>query len=510
MKRWEILASVLMAATALALLVVFGVDALGQGRHAGDESGVLAQDRAGLQANDVVTNAFSYQGVLKEGGQPVTGDRQMIFRLYEDDDCTTSVGDSVTRTVSVSDGLFDVSLSFAHETFDGRALWLETEVDGTIIGCQRIQNVPYANSVRPGAVISGPVSSDAQLLHVRSGSETADEGVVGAKIGRRSSLGYPVGLYGYGYDYGSVGVWGASDSPFGWGVNGIADGSNSIGVRGIANAFTSTTHGVYGEAASSDGYGGYFANTATAENGWALAAEGRHGAIITATSGSALVATGSGDSAVGDDGVRGGHTGDGVVGFSSGGGNLDNGVVGFTNGGYGVYGFSNATGQYGGYFDDPILVNGGCTGCTMSYVARNTSDRSLQVGDLVRTDGVEASAAGGEQPVMQVALAGSGDRVLGVVRGRTAVTMVEPGTDDAKPGPHYGPIGGDATPGDYLIVVVQGMAQVRLDPAAQVSTGDGITAGLDGAIEAADASSVGMVLDEPDGDGLAWVLVGFD
>jgi hypothetical protein len=503
-KKMKLWVSMLIVVGGAVLLIAFSVRAVGQ------EQDVTQDELGRRRATGVVTSAFAYQGVLEEDGQPVTGNRQMVFRLTSDDGCTTQVGSSVTRNVSVSDGLFSVDLSFDATAFDGRALWLETEVEGNVIGCQPIQTVPYANSVRPGAIISGSVGSEAQLLHVRSGTALPDEGVLGAKLGLRTSLGYPVGVYGYARDFGSVGVWGESDSEFGWGVNGVAEGTSSIGVRGIAEAFTSTTYGVYGEAASADGYGGYFLNTAVSNGGWALAANGRHGAVITSTGGSALVANGSGDSAIGDDGVRGEHTGDGVVGSSSSTGNLDNGVVGFSAGGYGVYGFSNGTGQFGAYFNDPIFVNGGCTGCTMSYVARNTSGTPLRVGDLARAEGVEVSAAGGQQPIMQVARARSGDRVVGVVLGRTELTMAEPGADDVQPGPHYGPISGDAEPGDYLVVVVQGLAQVRVDPTAGIETGDLMAAGADGARQAVDTSSFGTVLGKAESEGVVWVLVGFN
>ena len=464
---------------------------------------------ANAQAGEVVTSSFTYQGVLKEGGQPVDGSRDMTFRLYTDDGCAAMVGDPVHRTVAVSDGLFDASLAFDPDLYSGQALWLETEVEGTVIGCQRIRAVPYASGLRPGAIISGSVGSDDSLFHVRSGTTAPDEGVVGAQIGRRSSLGYPVGVYGYAYDFGSTGVWGRSDSQFGWGVNGVANGWESIGVRGIATAFTSTTYGVYGEANSPYGYAGYFEHTSSSGEGVGMTAVGPTGAVITGTDGLGLRVSASG-SAGDDDAVRGEHTsGDGVVGFSDGAGDLDNGVVGFTDGGYGVYGFSNAFGQYAGYFDGPISADG-CTGCTMSYVAQNGSKEDLQAGDPVRIEGVQAPLAGAEQPVMEVARAGSGDDVLGVVLGRTEITMVRPGTDDAKPGAHLGPTLGAAAPGDYLVVVVQGMAEVRVGAAGQVDSGDQIAAGDDGAVRALDVASFGIVLGESEEDGLVWALVGFD
>ena len=375
-----------------------------------------------VSATQVITSSFSYQGVLQENGGLVDGSREMVFSLYTDGTCTTQVGDALTEIVSVNEGLFSVGLNFDAVHFNGQSLWLETEVEGTAVGCQLLQTTPYALSLRPGAIISGPVGSEAQLLHVRSGATSADEGVVGAQIGLRTSLGYPVGLYGYAYDYASVGVWGVSDSEFGWGVNGIANGPDSIGVRGIANAVTSTTYGVYGEANSPAGYAGYFEHIGTTGDGVALSANGPTGGVITGTDGIGLSVSASGSTG-GDDAIRGEHAGgDGVVGFSDGPDDLDNGIIGFTNGGYGVYGFSNAAGQYAGYFDGPIRV-GSCTGCTMTYIARNTSTGTLEKGDVVQADGVEPQLAGELQPVMRVTAADSSEQVLGVVLGRTTRTV---------------------------------------------------------------------------------------
>jgi hypothetical protein len=123
--------------------------------------------------------------------------------------------------------------------------------------------------------------------------------------------------------------------------------------------------------------------------------------------------------------------------------------------------------------------------------------------------------AGEQQPVMQVMPLQTGAQPLGVVLGRTEMTMVEPGADDARPGPHYGPTDGPAKPGDYLVIVVQGLTQVRVDPATEVQAGQMVAAGAGGVARAFDASdtetsALGMALDEVDGDGMVWVLVGFD
>ena len=501
MKKERLFVSLFIAGVAFLLLVGWGSS---RGRVQAART-----SPTGIGAADVVTDTFSYQGVLQEDGDPVSGNRQMIFTLHREAACASPVGDPVTKTVSVNDGLFNVGLGFDPTHFDGKALWLETTVEGTVIGCQRFQTTPYALSLRPGAIISGPVGSDAQLFEIRSGTTSADEGVVGAQLGRRTSIGYPVGVYGYAYEFGSVGVWGVSDSQYGWGVNGVANGTDSIGVRGIANNFNSTTYGVYGEANSPDGYAGYFQHTASTGDGVGLAVLGPTGGIITGTDGTGLSVRASGSTGS-DDAVRGEHdTGDGVVGFSDGLSDLDNGVIGFTDGGYGVYGFSNAAGQYAGYFDGPIRA-GSCTGCSLSYIARNTSDSTLLTGDVVQTEGVDSLLAGAQQPVIQVGAAESGEQVLGIVLGRTEMTMVEPGTDDAKPGPHYGPTGGPTQPGDYLVVVVQGLAQVRVGSASRIQSGDSLGLSADGAPQAVDVAPFGTVLEPANEQGLAWVLIGFE
>lgn len=495
----------------LGLALVGNVQA--QQKEAGDGSAATQRDITAT-GRATVSTTFTYQGKLEENGQAINGSRQMDFALSRSSGCGTLATGVLSRTVDFTDGMFAVDLSFGSAVFDGQALWLSIQVEGTDVACQPLRAAPYANTLRPKATINSDLASEEQLLHLRSGADTGGgEGVLGAKVGYRTSLGYPVGAYGYAYEYGSVGLWGASDSQFGWGVNGVADGTDSIGVRGIANAFTSTTYGVYGEANSPDGYAGYFEHTASSAPGKGLGATGALGAEITGNDGTGVLATASGDSQeYGDDGVRGVHSGgDGVVGESQGTGNLDNGVIGFSAGGYGIYGFSNGTGQYGGYFDDPISVNGGCTGCTTRYVARNGSDTTLRLGDVVRAAGVDTRVAGAQQPVILTAPAARGDNVLGVVVGKTTRTVVGDSTDQVQAGTHWGPTGGDAEPGDYVIVAVQGMAQVRVDPSASITAGDRIQFGEGGATRASSDPPFAMVLENAStrsGDGLVWALLG--
>lgn len=469
-----------------------------------------------LSATDraAISTTFTYQGKLEENGQAIDGSRRMEFALSTVDDCSSLETQVISRSVDFTDGLFAVDLGFSSDVFNGQALWLDIAVEDSDVACQPVRAAPYASSLRPQARVEADIGAEEQLLDIRSGTGPYDdEGALGAKIGRRTSLGYPVGIYGYAYEFGSVGVWGRSDSEFGWGVTGVAEANDSIGVRGIANASSSQTHGVYGEANSPDGSAGYFETTTSTDPGWGLIAEGRNGAKITGRSGSGLRARASGaDTGYGDDAVDGVHgDGDGVVGESEGTGDLDNGVIGFSAGGYGVYGFSNGTGQYGGYFDDPIFVNGGCTGCTTRYVARNVSDARLRPGDPVRAAGVDTQTTRSGQPVILTAPAARGDNVLGVVVGGTTMVRSDGGEDDVQAGAHWGPIRGVAAPDDFVVIATEGLARVRVDPAAAMTVGERLQIGEDGATRAGAGPTFAMVLGEPSSrerQDLVWALLG--
>jgi hypothetical protein len=116
------------------------------------DRGTAPQEISAPQAP--VEASFTYQGVLKENGSPVTGSRDVTFRLYSDDTCTAQVGSDIDKPgVPVANGLFSVELDVTHSDFNGQGLWLEVEVGGTSIGCQEILPVPYALSLRPGATI---------------------------------------------------------------------------------------------------------------------------------------------------------------------------------------------------------------------------------------------------------------------------------------------------------------------------------------------------------------------
>jgi hypothetical protein len=178
-----------------------------------------------------VSSKISYQGVLKENDQPVTGSRDMTFRLYSDSACTTQVGSDIVKSgVQVTNGLFSVELDVTHSHFNGRGLWLKVFVDGTGLGCEEILPVPYALSLRPGADIVGSVSGFS-ILYARNESSTD-----------RSK-----GVYGHApADSGETyGVYGLSDSSEGYGVYGENTASGGVALKAGGSGIIQSTADSY-------------------------------------------------------------------------------------------------------------------------------------------------------------------------------------------------------------------------------------------------------------------------
>jgi hypothetical protein len=215
----------------------------------GLNNGLLAEGEVWLAAT--ISQKISYQGVLKEDGNPVTGDRNMTFKFYSDDSCTNLVQSVGPISVSVSDGLFSTEVSVDQSNFDGQGLWLEVEVGSTTIGCREILPVPYALSLRPDADVVGDVSGKS-VVYVKNTATTGESRGIGATTD--SSTEDSAGVYGYasassGETYG---VRGVSDSPAGRGVYGKAP---KRGVYGYASETSDTAYGVYGSTPSSNGRG---------------------------------------------------------------------------------------------------------------------------------------------------------------------------------------------------------------------------------------------------------------
>ena len=117
-----------------------------------------------LTSDSSVGTAFTYQGYLKKDGQPYTGQCTMKFTLYNGDPWNGGVSlfyNEITP-VQVTNGLFaeDIDFGASYFTGDYRSIVPEfkcpvTSDDYIMMPAQPIRAVPYALSLRPGALIEG-------------------------------------------------------------------------------------------------------------------------------------------------------------------------------------------------------------------------------------------------------------------------------------------------------------------------------------------------------------------
>ena len=233
-------------ATAVLLALTFGLT-LAQGTDAGAEPTVP-------EAANALGGYMPVQGRLTDaGGNPLNGSFSITFRLYDVSSGGTALC-SDTNTVSVNNGLFSSEIwgTCTSDVLNGQQLYLGIEVgsDGEMTPRQAIYSVPYALSLRPGAIISGATGSTA-IVHVETWSTNG-----------RGLRAYAMSDTGVNY-----GMVGASRSPDGYGGYFYNNGGGDA----LWAESTSATggDGVQAETSSTSGRGLYAANNA---NGVALAA----------------------------------------------------------------------------------------------------------------------------------------------------------------------------------------------------------------------------------------------
>ncbi len=365
---------------ALALLLTVTGGSLAQGPEGGmgpaaQDAGTqpLAADASPLAVEADLAAGFYYQGVLTENGAPVSGNRQMEFKLWDAASGGAQVGSTLTPTVAVSKGQFSVALTWGPSQINGRALWLGVRAKdaGGVwrdLGRRQILAVPYAMSLMPGADIIGADTGDVLLLQSAASGYPLRAITTAAGYDAIWGTGTNQGVYGDTTGTGSSdsGVFGGAFASSGSAKGGYFYSSKGIGVYGTS----STVEGVYGESTTHDGVTGRSEVTGHSGvygyslNGYGVSgrSDATHGVQgwTNATSGAAHGVYGTTASS-GGAGVYGanGSTGAGVAGFRSGyspadqtlfwipggqfGGN--NGVVGLskTDGGYGVIGWNKAT-----------------------------------------------------------------------------------------------------------------------------------------------------------------------
>src|SRR5512140_808414 len=112
----------------LIVLAVIGV--VGVTTVAAQRSQSLAAARgvtsAAPLAGSIVTTTFTYQGLIKQSGSPINGSCDLAFRLFDQAASGAQIGSAITRTLSITNGLFTTGLNFGDgNIFASEARWLE-------------------------------------------------------------------------------------------------------------------------------------------------------------------------------------------------------------------------------------------------------------------------------------------------------------------------------------------------------------------------------------------------
>ncbi len=298
--RW-ILAGSLVAVLVLALAVGFSQ---AQGPEP-PEGGVQPQGEAGVL--ELMGTAFTYQGQLKQDGNPVNGTCDLQFSLWNAASGGGQLGPTLIRSVVVTNGLFTISdLSFGPDRFDGDARWLQIAVRcpagsgsyTTLSRARALTPAPYALAL-PGLWTRQHATSPS-LIGGYSGNGVTS-GVTGATIG---GGGAPSHINSVTDDYGTIG--GGYENRAGDGAGSVADKPYTTvggGYKNTASHQSTTVGGGWQNTASANAatVGGGADNTASGE--YATIAGGRYN---SASGGNATIGggiynqvTGSWDATVG-------------------------------------------------------------------------------------------------------------------------------------------------------------------------------------------------------------------
>lgn len=201
----------------------------------------------------LVNSNFTYQGRLKFDGAPVNGNCDFIWGIFDVATAGTALATDTDTNQAVANGLFTGVVDVPISVFDGRRLYLETQVRcptgsgsyTTLTPRQELRGVPYALGVR--LPFSHTISNSGSPIFAVTNSSTSTSSP--------SFLGSSAG---------------------GDGVRGISTGGDSAdnGVYGESNSPAGSEAGVKGVSTNASSFGGYFNNTATTTSGGALYANG--------------------------------------------------------------------------------------------------------------------------------------------------------------------------------------------------------------------------------------------
>lgn len=390
-----------------------------------------------------VGTGFTYQGHLEDGSNPANGSYDFQFQLYDAAAAGAQVGSTLTPgDVPVSDGFFTIPLDFGVGAFGGGERWLQVNVrPGSSSGAytplsprQKIAPAPYALAM-PNVY--------------------TNEGVNFVGIGRNFRVSgnevFGIRYTGSANQYG--GMYVETSDPGGWPFYGYA-------TNGSFRAWT-YYNGTTGDWSL---YSAGIRLKVPATGGLRIGPSLNYSLVISNTTGS--------------DGIRILDTGDDAIQIGSN-PDIPNYGVYIPSPGVSTYGLwsntSNALGEWALYSVDNIQA-GNVLASAYSLVTRVTGTAPLSAGDLVAVTGVAEAIPGGSTPLPLVVLANSQTYtgVIGVVKSRM-VWEVAPGKEaEGEMSMHSAD--GAAQPGEYVSLIVYGVAQVKVSPGAQIAAGERLTA----------------------------------
>lgn len=165
-------------------------------------SGLLWMATAGVpvMAQGVGANALSYQGRLVDAGQAASGSYDFQFVLMDAATGGQALGQPISHSLVVQQGVFTTSLGFGIEHFNGDPRWIEVRVRPTPVGeaspaayavleRQPIQFAPYAiRALTASSVVSVPVQSLPPSVPLKNSDGRIDSSLLGTDIARSTDV----------------------------------------------------------------------------------------------------------------------------------------------------------------------------------------------------------------------------------------------------------------------------------------------------------------------------------
>lgn len=428
------------------------------------QSGVMLPEQAQEQPAGVLAatgTGFTYQGHLSDGSAAASGLYDFEFKLYDAAVAGTQVGSTWTvGDAPVNDGIFTVEIDFGAGAFGGGARWLQIGVrPGNSGGAytaltprQELTPAPYALALpnvytNEGSNFVG-VGRDFRI----SGNE-----VFGVR--------YTGGANAYG------GMYVETAHANGWPFYGYAT-NGSFRAWSYYNGTTGDWHL----------YNAGIRLKVPNEGGLRIGPSADYSLVISNTTGA--------------DGIRIYDTADDAIQIGSAPDNSNYGVY-IPSPGVNTYGLwsntANASGEWALYTLDKIEA-GNVLANAFSLLARVT-DAPLEIGDVVAVTGAGDALPGGHNalPLVRRADAATYNGVIGVVE-RRMIWAPAPGKEEYSIQGADGP----AQPGEYVSLVIYGVAEVKVAPGSNIAAGQRLTASdLEGQARALQTRQVdGMTVTE--------------